>query len=384
MAEQFTLYLERTRDLGEETFKQKLDIFEACGLALLEAANNANRQNNTFSASSLLSSSALLNAEKFLSLDVASVTAGSKRTTFVSTSDEFVYNLYRNLPSGFAATSSSSRSPASSNSAAADAKNAAESERAFSPFLYGEIEPEGVAELIGEYMLPSIARKCMKVMSMMSSSAQQKLRVSFPIPVSFVDLGSGVGKACMDAALSCDGVADEQFIVRSVGVELDEGRHQVAVKAQLLATEIPQQGGNGDGDESREFAKRAAVVIRERVRFCHQDMLLPISTLLTKDFNGESKQVAVFAFCCGVAFDNDMCAKIVKRVLAFGSSSTELLGAVFLFKEWPTFAEGAAAAAASQMTLPAGEASAHWKVTKGHIATSWMSNAPCFILEANE
>lgn len=150
---------------------------------------------------------------------------------------------------------------------------------------------------------------------------------------SFVDMGSGTGKVVLDVALLCPELS------RAIGVEFVASRHDVGqVALRTLASSKP------------DCASRVELV-------CGDFMKLPADT-----------SAITAAFCCGVGFTEDFCAQICDRLSTFSA----LRVCVLLFKSPPSHC----------FLLPADTAGKGRRKTVQvvNIDTTWMSNAPAFLI----
>lgn len=221
-------------------------------------------------------------------------------------------------------------------------------------------------------------------------------------------------------------------LVSSIGIELEPDRAAIAATAWQFVAVSPEQeletikeklaakkqrdrnsGGaasptssddddddDDDGVVAENMSDTFGRTVYHRTRFVHGDMLSSPCFYIKSSFqhfNSETFSLAndyrgaVFTFCCGVAFDKGMCQKIVEKVLSafcFDAHSGErddtllvLIGAVFLFREWP-YADSVSRAEVPQRRtygLPS-RFEREWQVKKIVLATSWMNEAPAFLL----
>ena len=211
-------------------------------------------------------------------------------------------------------------------------------------------------------------------------------------------------------------------VVSSLGIELEPERAAIAAMARQLIAVSPEQeleqlkekiaaknnnssnadsssSDDDDGIASETMTDVFGKVIFQRTRLVHGDMLNEkLTTKIQSNFEHLSKnnieglsksyRAAVFPFCCGVAFDKETCQKIVESVLAIeqnnSSSLLTLLGGVFLFREWPYGEEQEEENDNKNKTkreykLPE-SFKEKWQVQKIVLSTSWMNEAPAFLL----
>mmetsp|Transcript_38263 Transcript_38263/g.44594 ORF Transcript_38263/g.44594 Transcript_38263/m.44594 type:complete len:302 (+) Transcript_38263:106-1011(+) len=206
-------------------------------------------------------------------------------------------------------------------------------------FLYGELLPEGVRQLL---QLPAVQR------SLCSVDVPPHT-----IPT-FVDFGSGTGKVVFEAALllqhtpSPASSSPSKEGIRCVGIELHPERYAIAMEAL--------QSGmcGGDGVEQE-------VVLRKG--WCHY-----VNGSFFDAFPFVEDACVIFA--CALGFDDRLTAQLLDRIfeLKHQQKSPHLRCAVLLLRSLP-------------LEHPIFHTSAAVSVTSTMLKTSWMDETPAIVLE---
>jgi hypothetical protein len=244
----------------------------------------------------------------------------ARPAAFADPAEEAVFAAMEGLPSGFGV------------------ETGAEAEDAVT--LYGELTTAGLRQL-ADYVV---------------KQPQQQQQMVGPAATSnrhlvFWDMGSGTGRVTFETLLLLrQRLGAEAIVVEALGVEFCRGRHDVAESAlqRLIA--------------QRHAVTATCDVSQRPPALFHGDFLNEGLPLVDDADAGR-----VFAFCCGVGFDDALCGRICDRLAALGD---RLLGAVLLFKH-PEILMAA---------HPLLDGNHGFEVRIGTIAASWMDAAPALFV----
>jgi hypothetical protein len=239
----------------------------------------------------------------------------ARPTAFEDPTEEAVFAAMEGLPSGFGV------------------ETGAEAEDAVT--LYGELTTAGLRQL-ADYVV--------KQQQMVGPAATSNRHLVF------WDMGSGTGRVTFETLLLLRQRLGEAIVVDALGVEFCRGRHDVAESAlQRLIAQRHAVTGTCD-------------VSQRPPALFHGDFLIEGLPLVDDAGAG-----LVFAFCCGVGFDDALCGRICDRLAALGD---RLLGAVLLFKHPEIL----------MATHPLLDGNHGFRVRIGTIAASWMDAAPALFV----
>jgi hypothetical protein len=242
----------------------------------------------------------------------------ARPTAFADPAEEAVFAAMEGLPSGFGV------------------ETGAEAEDAVT--LYGELTTAGLRQL-ADYV---VTQQQQQMMIGPAATSNRHLV--------FWDMGSGTGRVTFETLLLLRQRLGDAVVVEALGVEFCRGRHDVAESA--LQRLISQQ-----------HAVTATCDVSQRPpALLHGDFLNEGLPLVDDADAGR-----VFAFCCGVGFDDALCGRICDRLAALGD---RLLGAVLLFKH-PEILVAA---------HPLLDGNHGFDVRIGTIAASWMDAAPALFV----
>lgn len=284
-------------------------------------------------------------------------------SSFLDPTHELLERIYWELPNGFNNNTHSVSDSRHNSSTAADSEGCCSTDN---PFLYGEVTPTGTRQLL--QALQEAMRSTLDTTddcAMIGGGARTANERENTLLGCFIDLGSGIGRLVLEAAMLCDEslvgstggqkasngapllcragpscrchdsstsggdarvcrcVTLSSIVQRFVGIELDPIRHQIACRAHRDPT--------------------LSKPIQDKVVFLEGSFLDPVTWPLRRGTNmhtialpeqggATTTTVPKFLFVCGVGFDDSMCRQILSLVWAFRFS---MEAAVLLLKYWP-------------------------------------------------
>ena len=189
--------------------------------------------------------------------------------------------------------------------------------------------------------------------------------------VAFVDLGSGTGKVCLDAALV---LGPRRLPCGVLGIEYCQERHRVATLADAKLRTLLRAAKSGG--HATDPAAAAATTSDKFTAPPPYPSQCAETDFVAGDFLECAHPVlaaapSVVAFCCGVGFDTAFTGRILDRLRLLGP---RLCAAVLLFKSPPLdhpLLTGA----------PVFEATGRVYVQRRvHLDCTWMDNAPAYLV----
>jgi len=353
--------------------EMKFDFFGEC-VVLLTSSNPSSCNNNAKSNNNMATIEKALIGEEGLR---------EKRTTFLDNADLVTYHIYSTLPSGFDSSNNKD-----------DKKENHDDDGSRGDLLYGELTAQGVRELL----------------ALLFFTEAKASSPPMTTTTGFVDFGSGTGKICIDMCLllnkkgektdtrkknevidddeqdrsnvdedpqlrdgnerNGNGRDDERMIVPVFGIELVKERHHVALRA-LEALRALAGAGHGR-TPTRTFD--CSFLNTSFLDLTSQQIATTSGEPEKEESSGGggggvdsccSASRLLFAshfFCCGVAYGENMVESIC----------------VELFSQFPNFqcAVVLFASAPPEALL----AKYRIELSTGSLDTTWMSNAPAYIL----
>lgn len=283
--------------------------------------------------------------------------------TFIDDSHRFVETLYINLPTGFGGDCGGARNTRGAisqdvfnNGEAGDDVIADDDDEdsKHMPFLYGEASSIGVRQIYN-HLIGGDADTTNSTRSGGGGGG-----------ISFVDLGSGVGKLVVEMAHyhhATNPLSHHQTPATFMGIELDRERAVVgdmALKTESFISEFTSS--------SSEPPTTMMSPTPPRVELLEGDMFHLLPSIATRSENLE-EGASHFLFCCGVGFSNAFVGKLCSLIYDTYSPQIQgsaLKGCILLFKQHPRGHPLYTHASTQEMIT---------------IGTSWMDEAPAVLLK---